>query len=102
MKVTGSTALAFHNNQMKIITDFADNGTLPSMYTCDEGGYFPSLMIEDIPLSTKSLALIVDDSDAPTGVRDHLLLANIPLQESTDLVISQDTFDLGLLGQNGR
>jgi phosphatidylethanolamine-binding protein (PEBP) family uncharacterized protein len=35
-------------------------------------------------------------------VRDHLLLANIPLQESTDLVISQDSFDLWLLGQNGR
>ena len=87
---------------MKIITDFADNGILPSMYTCDEGGYFPTLMIEDIPLSTKSLALIVDDPDAPAGVRDHLLLANIPLEESSTLVISQDTFDLGLLGQNGR
>lgn len=94
--------LASHNNQMKIITDFTDNGMLPSMYTCDEGGYFPTLMIEDIPLTTKSLALIVDDPDAPAGVRDHLLLANIPLEESSTLVISQDSFDLGLLGQNGR
>lgn len=50
---------------MKIITDFIDNGPLPSMYTCDDGGYFPPLMIEDIPLETKALALIVDDPDAP-------------------------------------
>lgn len=86
---------------MKIITDFADNWPLPSMYTCDDGWYFPSLMIEDIPFGTKVLVLIVDDPDAPSGVRDHILLANIPLQESSGLIISQDAFDLWILGQNG-
>lgn len=94
--------LPLQNLSMKITADFADQGPLSSLYTCDGEGRFPDLTIETIPLSTKSLALIVDDPDAPSGVRDHLLLANIPLSESDGLVISQDTFDLWILGQNGR
>jgi len=62
---------------MKIITDFADNGFIPSKYTCDGDGRFPMLIIEEIPVNTKTLALIVDDPDAPAGTWDHLLLANI-------------------------
>ncbi len=78
---------------MNISTDFIDNGFLPSKYTCDGEGYFPTLKIEDILDDTKTLALIVDDPDAPAGVRDHLLLANIPLTEDSYVMISQDSFD---------
>ena len=79
---------------MNISTDFVDNELMPSTYTCDGEGYFPTLTIEDIPDTTKTLALIVDDPDAPAGVRDHLLLANIPFAEDSYVVISQDTFDV--------
>ena len=34
----------------------------------------------DIPEFTKTLALIVEDPDAPAGTWDHLLLANIPVE----------------------
>lgn len=78
---------------MKISADFIDNGLLPSAYTCDGEGRFPFLTIDDIPMDAKSLALIVSDPDAPAGVRDHLLLANIPLNETGTLVISQESFD---------
>ena len=87
---------------MHISTDFIDKGLLPSQYTCDGEGRFPTLTLQDLPSGTKSLALIVDDPDAPAGVRDHLLLANIPLPETGDVVISQETFDHGILGQNSR
>ena len=94
--------LASHTTSMKIITDFIDNGMIPSVYTCDGDSHFPSLTIEDFPTDTKSFVLIVDDPDAPTGIWNHLLLANIPVPEDTHLTISQETFSLALLGQNSR
>jgi phosphatidylethanolamine-binding protein (PEBP) family uncharacterized protein len=50
---------------MQITTDFTDKGLMPFQYTCDGEGRFPTLKIEDLPADTKSLALIVDDPDAP-------------------------------------
>ncbi|MEI6119455.1 MAG: hypothetical protein WCP92_10160 [bacterium] len=50
---------------MKISTDFIDNGLMPSDYTCDGEGRFPTLKIEDIPINTKTLALVIEDPDAP-------------------------------------
>jgi len=85
--------LSAKTTTMKISTDFADKGLIPFQYTCDGEGRFPPLTITDIPTTTKSLALIVDDPDAYKGVRDHILLANIPLSEGTSKVISQDFFD---------
>ena len=96
------TILPIQNTPMLITTDFTDKGLMPSSYTCDGDGRFPTLTIEYLPAETKSLALIVDDPDSLGGVRDHLLLANIPLPESGDAIISQDTFDQWILGQNGR
>ena len=46
-------------------------------------GSFPTLTIKEIPLSAQSLAVIVDDPDAPGGTWDHLLLANIPISAQT-------------------
>lgn len=85
---------------MKISTDFIDNELMPSIYTCDGEGRFPTLKIEDIPLTTKTLTLVVDDPDAPAWTRDHLLLANIPLTEDPYVIISQDSFNNSILGQN--
>jgi len=65
---------------MKISTDFLDNEMMSSQYTCDGDCRFPTLMVEDIPVNTKALVLIVDDPDAPAGTWDHLLLANIPVE----------------------
>lgn len=94
--------LSIQTTIMKITTDFIDNGLIPSLYTCDEEGRFPTLKIEDLPAGTQSLVLIVEDPDAPSGVRDHLLLANIPLTQDPYVIISQESFDDGILGQNGR
>lgn len=94
--------LPISKTPMNISTDFNDNGLIPSQYTCDGEGRFPTLKIEDIPATTTSLALIVDDPDAPAWTRDHLLLANIPLTEDPYVIISQDNFDTAILGQNSR
>jgi Raf kinase inhibitor-like YbhB/YbcL family protein len=44
---------------------FENNQTIPRIYTCDGQNINPSLIFSNIPQSTKSLALIIDDPDAP-------------------------------------
>jgi Raf kinase inhibitor-like YbhB/YbcL family protein len=57
---------------------FANNGLIPSKYTCDGDDMNPSLTIEGIPEGTQSLILVVDDPDAPMGTWDHWIVWNIP------------------------
>lgn len=57
---------------------FVNNGFLTPVYTCDGDDKSPTLEIKDIPAGTKSLALIVDDPDAPSGTWVHWVVFNIP------------------------
>ncbi len=56
---------------------FTDNGNIPKQYTCDGKDVNPPLVIENIPRGTKSMALIVDDPDAPMGIWVHWVLWNM-------------------------
>ncbi len=58
-------------------TAFQSNGSIPSKYTCDGRDINPPLVIENVPPGTKSLALIVDDPDAPMGTWVHWVSWNI-------------------------
>ncbi|MEJ2684920.1 MAG: YbhB/YbcL family Raf kinase inhibitor-like protein [Candidatus Sulfobium sp.] len=57
---------------------FEENGRIPQEYTCDGEDVNPPLNIENVPPSAKSLALIVDDPDAPGKTWVHWVLWNIP------------------------
>jgi Raf kinase inhibitor-like YbhB/YbcL family protein len=62
---------------------FRPHGTMPVLYTCDGENLSPPLAIEGVPSGAKSLALIVDDPDAPDPkapkrVWVHWVLANLP------------------------
>ena len=57
---------------------FKNNEFIPSKYTGDGLSINPELLIEDIPLNTESLALIVNDPDAPNGTFCHWLAWDIP------------------------
>ena len=64
--------------QMKISsTAFGNNGQIPSKYTCDGADINPPLGFEGVPAAAKSLALIVDDPDAPMGIWVHWVVWNI-------------------------
>lgn len=56
---------------------FPDGGKIPKKYTCDNTNVNPPLRIENLPKAVKSLALIVDDPDAPGRTWTHWLLWNI-------------------------
>jgi Raf kinase inhibitor-like YbhB/YbcL family protein len=57
---------------------FGHEQVIPSKYTCDGDDIHPPLAIDSIPEGTVSLALIVDDPDAPNGTWDHWLVWNMP------------------------
>jgi Raf kinase inhibitor-like YbhB/YbcL family protein len=61
---------------------FENNQLIPAKYTCDGDNVNPPLAIDGVPEGTKTLALIVDDPDAPMGTWDHWIVWNIPATTS--------------------
>ncbi len=63
--------------------DFQQGGDIPKQFTCGGAGLSPALSCQSPPPNTKSLALIVIDSDSPFGYNFvHWLLYNLPPQSS--------------------
>jgi Raf kinase inhibitor-like YbhB/YbcL family protein len=60
-------------------TAFGNNGHIPLQYTCEGDNTSPAIEIADIPEETKTLALIMEDPDAPSGVFTHWLVWNMPV-----------------------
>ena len=73
------TSRAFKNGEM-----------IPKKYTCKGGDVNPPLEIKGIPAEAKSLALIMDDPDAPVGTWVHWVVWNIPL-EGVEKVIAENS-----------
>jgi len=59
--------------------EFETNGFIPPRFTCDGANVNPPIDIYDIPPTAKSLALIMDDPDAPIRAWVHWLAWNIPV-----------------------
>lgn len=57
---------------------FAANQPIPSQFTCDGENVNPQLIFANIPQGTKSLVLIMDDPDSPSGLWTHWILYNLP------------------------
>jgi len=87
--------------KMKITSSaFQEGGNIPSKFTCDGGDSSPPLQIAEIPSGAKSLALVVDDPDAPSGLFTHWIVWNISPQtnaiaEGSALKGVQGTNDFG-------
>jgi len=64
--------------------EFNNNEFIPKKFTCQGEDLNPALIIEDIPAGAKSLALIVDDPDAPMGTWVHWVVYNIPIISRID------------------
>ena len=70
---------------------------IPKKYSCDGQDINPPLNIEGVPKEAKTLALIVDDPDAPNGTFDHWVVWNVAASTS---VIAENTKP-GIEGLNG-
>lgn len=69
---------------MKITSSaFIDGGRFPQEFTAQGEDHSPPLRIEDVPGETKSLVLIMDDPDAPSGVFTHWVVFDIAAGERT-------------------
>lgn len=62
-------------------TAFEEGKKIPKQFTCEGEDVSPPLTIKDIPKNAKSLAIIVDDPDAPNGTFDHWLGWNFPVKD---------------------
>ena len=70
---------------MRLISSaFEHNSEIPRLYTCEGWDVSPPLSWLDVPVEAKSLALIIDDPDAPDPDNPkvtwvHWVLFNIPV-----------------------
>ena len=91
---------------------FTQGGPIPAEYTCTGADRSPELDWSGVPAGATSLALIVQDPDAPLGAFTHWLVYNLP-PSTTHLPAglplgaaiasggSQGKNDFGRLGYNG-
>lgn len=75
----GSTDMGFRIESSAFVHDDA----IPKIYTCDGNDFSPPLEWSDLPEGAQSLALIVDDPDAPDPAAPrmtwvHWVLYNLP------------------------
>lgn len=70
--------LSLTNINMQITSPaFSSDKSIPSQYTCQGENINPPFSISDVPANTQSLALLIDDPDAPIGDWVHWLVFNI-------------------------
>jgi Raf kinase inhibitor-like YbhB/YbcL family protein len=84
MTIITAVALDRAEGTMQITsTAFSHQGAIPTLYTCEGRDLSPPLAWTDVPAGAKSLALIVDDPDAPDPAAPkmtwvHWVLYNLP------------------------
>jgi Raf kinase inhibitor-like YbhB/YbcL family protein len=84
--------------KMKITSSaFQEGASIPSKFSCDGANASPPLQIADVPSGAKSLVLIVDDPDAPSGLFTHWTVWNISPQTNA---ISEGSAPKGVQGTN--
>jgi len=86
---------------------FSDGEKIPERFSRQGGNTSPPLAWTHVPANAKSLALIVDDPDAPSGVFVHWLLYGISPdttkfdENSPPRGVHQGTNDFGDIGYGG-
>jgi hypothetical protein len=77
-------------------TAFGHNESIPRKFTCQGEDLSPALRVAEIPDGTQSLALIMDDPDAPGRTFDHWIAYDIP----ADTAVIEEGATPGTQGKN--
>lgn len=77
---------------------FPPNGEIPRKYTCEGENINPPLVFADIPPEAVSLALILEDPDAPGKVFTHWVLYDMPA--AAIQIVEGQPADIGKVGMN--
>lgn len=84
---------------MNLTSPAFEHGTpIPRHFTCQGVNSNPPLHISDVPTEAKSLALIMDDPDAPGGTYVHWLFWN--LDPRTEEILEDDLHAAAAQGTN--
>ena len=59
--------------------EFAHDESIPKKFTCQGEDISPELTVEEVPEGAESLALIVEDPDAPVKTFDHWVAYDMPV-----------------------
>ena len=98
---------------LEVSSVFKENERIPKVYTCEGQDINPPLKFKGLSSEAKSIAIIVDDPDAPIGTFVHWVAWNIPpiseipeglpkKEEITSPVeMVQGKNDFGRIGYNG-
>lgn len=88
--------------------NFEDGAAIPETYTCEGADISPGLEPANVPPDTVSLALVVDDPDAPQVVWVHWVAWNIDPSDAVPAAIPregapfrQGTNDFDRIGWDG-
>ena len=80
--------------------EFENDTMIPDNFTCMGEDVNPELIIENIPTSTKTLALIVEDPDSLNGNWVHWIVFNIFVQKDTKELVIKENSVPGVEGMN--
>lgn len=84
------------NNLIITSPSFFEGADIPVKFSCRGENISPAINIRSIPAEAKSLAIIVEDPDAPHGIFDHWVVWNLQ-PRNTIVENSKD----GVQGKNG-
>ncbi len=79
-------------------TAFTEGQSIPEKYTCDGQNVSPPLNWSGAPENTKSMAIVADDPDAPSGTFTHWVLYDLPAKTA---VLMEGSSGGGKEGVNG-
>jgi hypothetical protein len=80
-------------------TAFSEGQPIPAKYSCEGRDISPPLKWTNTPANTKSLALIMDDPDAPVGTWVHWVLYDLPANTTG---LSEDVAKTQFVAGNAR
>ena len=90
---------------MKASSVFKDGELIPLKFTCKGENINPRFELSDTPKDAKSIAVIMDDPDAPIGTFVHWVVWNIPISkqipENARNLGADGSGTMGSLGYHG-